>query len=116
MQTTIYRIVQEALTNIGKHADPTVVTISSKRDDHQVHFIIEDNGTGFDVAQVLGSRKAGRGVGLVAMEERLNIVGASFDIQSRGHEGTRLSFKIPTPARRRKTVTLCSIILVDKKR
>jgi signal transduction histidine kinase len=96
VQTTIYRIVQEALTNIGKHADPTAVTISCTIDGHQVNFIIQDNGQGFDMAQVLGSSQAGRGVGLVAMEERLNMVRGSFDIQSRENEGTRISFTIPT--------------------
>ena len=96
VQTTIYRIVQEALTNIGKHADPTAVTISSKKNDHQVHFIIQDNGTGFDAVQELGSRRSGRGVGLVAMEERLNMLGGSFGIHSRQQEGTSLSFTIPT--------------------
>jgi PAS domain S-box-containing protein len=95
VQTTIYRILQEALTNIGKHANPSAVTISATKENHQVQFIVQDNGAGFDVAQALGSRSSGRGVGLVAMEERLNMVGGSFEIQSRVHEGTRLSFTIP---------------------
>jgi len=95
VQTTIYRIVQEALTNIGKHANPTAVTISSKRTNDQVRFIVQDDGAGFDAAQALGSRSSGRGVGLVAMEERLNMVGGSFAIESRAQEGTRLSFTIP---------------------
>ena len=61
-----------------------------------MHFVVQDNGTGFDAAQEIGSRSSGRGVGLVAMEERLNMVGGSFEIQSREQEGTRLSFTIPT--------------------
>jgi|GEM_PF-4586092 len=100
VQTTIYRIVQEALTNIGKHADPTTVTISSKRNDHQVHFIIQDNGTGFDAVQELGSRRPSRGLGLVAMEERLNMIGGSFEIHSRKQEGTMLGLTIPTQPER----------------
>jgi signal transduction histidine kinase len=95
VQTTIYRIVQEALTNIGKHANPNTVTISSTKENHQVRFVVQDDGTGFDAAQVLGSRSSDRGVGLVAMEERLNMVGGTFEIQSRVKEGTRLSFTIP---------------------
>jgi two-component system sensor histidine kinase DegS len=98
VQTIIYRIFQEALTNIGKHAQPTVVTISSKKERHRVHFVIQDNGAGFDVNE-LGSGGKGRRLGLVAMEERLNMVGGSFNIQSRKQRGTRLSFTIPvTPA------------------
>jgi signal transduction histidine kinase len=95
VQTTIYRIMQEALTNIGKHANPSAVTISSTKENHQVHFIVQDNGAGFNVAQEIESRSSGRGIGLVAMEERLNMVGGSFAIQSRKREGTRLSFTIP---------------------
>jgi PAS domain S-box-containing protein len=94
VQTTIYRILQEALTNIGKHANPSTVNISSTKENHQVRFIVGDDGAGFDVAQ-LSSRSSGRGVGLVAMEERLNMVGGTFEIQSRVNEGTRLSFTIP---------------------
>jgi PAS domain S-box-containing protein len=95
VQTTIYRILQEALTNIGKHANPNTVTISSTKENHQVRFTVQDDGAGFDVARELGSRNSGRGVGLVAMEERLNMVGGTFEIQSRVQEGTRLSFTIP---------------------
>ncbi len=95
-QTIIYRIMQEALTNIGKHANPTLVSITAKKEHSQVHFVVQDNGQGFDVAQDFGSRSSARGVGLMAMEERLNMVGGSFEIQSRYQEGTRLSFTIPT--------------------
>jgi PAS domain S-box-containing protein len=96
VQTIIYRIMQEALTNIGKHANPTLVSITAKKEQSQVHFVVQDNGQGFDAAQEFGSHSSSRGIGLVAMEERLNMVGGSFEIQSREQEGTRLSFTIPT--------------------
>jgi two-component system sensor histidine kinase UhpB len=95
VQTIVYRTLQEALTNIGKHAHPDLVTISCKKDRHQVHFIVHNNGAGFDLPKP-GSRGAGRGLGLMAMEERLNMVGGSFEIQSSKQKGTRLSFTIPT--------------------
>jgi signal transduction histidine kinase len=95
VQTIIYRLMQEALTNIGKHAHPTLVTISSQKEADEVHFVVQDNGTGFNV-QMIGAQGAGRGVGLVAMEERLNMLGGTFEIQSREQEGTRLMFTIPT--------------------
>jgi signal transduction histidine kinase len=94
VQTTIYRIFQEALTNIGKHAQPNLVTISSKKERNRVQFVIHDNGAGFTVNDP-GSGGTSRGLGLVAMKERLNIVGGSFNIQSRKQRGTRLSFAIP---------------------
>jgi signal transduction histidine kinase len=101
VQTIIYRLVQEALTNIGKHAHPTQVIISAQKEPGQVHFVVQDNGAGFDV-QKLTSRGTGRGVGLVAMEERLKMLGGSFEIQSREQEGTRLSFTIPNLAKEEK--------------
>jgi PAS domain S-box-containing protein len=94
VQTIIYRIIQEALTNIGKHAHPTLVTIFSKKENQQVHFVVQDNGTGFNV-QELSSRDTTRGLGLAAMEERLKMVGGSFEIQSWEQEGTRFGFTIP---------------------
>jgi signal transduction histidine kinase len=97
VQTIIYRIFQEALTNIGKHAHPTTVTISSKKEGNRVNFVVQDNGAGFDVEEV-DSGGAGRRIGLAAMKERLSMVGGSFTIQSRRQRGTRLSFTIPIPA------------------
>jgi PAS domain S-box-containing protein len=94
VQTIIYRIMQEALTNIGKHAHPDAVTIAATKEPDQVHFVVQDNGTGFNVKEIL-SRCVGRGLGLAAMEERLSMVGGSLEIQSREQEGTRLSFTIP---------------------
>jgi PAS domain S-box-containing protein len=95
VQTVIYRTVQEALTNIGKHAEPEHITVGAVKEGSQVHFAIQDDGRGFDVGQVLGGHGAGRGMGLAAMKERLNMVGGSFAIQSQEQEGTRLTFTIP---------------------
>jgi signal transduction histidine kinase len=92
----IYRIFQEALTNIGKNANPTLVSIIAKKEHNQVHFVVQDNGQGFDAAQELVSHSSGSGIRLMAMEERLDMAGGSFEIQSREQEGTRLSFTIPT--------------------
>jgi signal transduction histidine kinase len=97
VQAIIYRTVQEALTNIGKHADPEQVTVTAVQEGSQIRFAVQDDGRGFDVGQVLGDHGAGGGLGLAAMEERLNMVGGSFAIQSREGEGTRLSFTIPLP-------------------
>jgi signal transduction histidine kinase len=93
VQTIVYRMVQEALTNIGKHAHPEHVTIEAVKEGERVRFTIEDDGQGFDVAQVLGA--TGHGIGLVAMEERLRMVGGTLNIHSRKQEGTKLSFTIP---------------------
>jgi signal transduction histidine kinase len=92
VQTIIYRIVQEALTNIGKHANPEHVTVTAAQEGPLVRFVIQDDGKGFDLAEVLDSTK---GLGLASMEERLNMVGGSFEIKTAKNKGTRLSFSIP---------------------
>jgi PAS domain S-box-containing protein len=93
VQTIIYRLVQEALTNIGKHANPEHVTVFAVKERSRVNFVIQDDGAGFDMLEVLDSAS---GLGLAAMEERLNMVGGSFAIWSQKAEGARLSFSVPT--------------------
>ncbi|MDD3580697.1 MAG: PAS domain S-box protein [Desulfobacca sp.] len=95
VQTTIYRVFQEALTNIGKHAQAAQVQISAKKDDHHIVFTIQDDGRGFSREEVLHARRAVQGLGLVAMEERLKMVGSTLKIWSREQEGVRISFTIP---------------------
>ena len=92
VQTAIYRMVQEALTNIGKHAKAKQVTVRAKQDKQGVSFAIEDDGQGFKVPAV---QKAKKTLGLLAMEERINILGGAFEISSRRRGGTRISFGIP---------------------
>ncbi len=91
VQTAIYRVVQEALTNIGKHAKPQHVWLKIKRDREKVSFMIEDDGLGFD--RNMNTEK--KTLGLLAMEERVKILGGSFDLWSRKKQGTKISFTIP---------------------
>ena len=88
-QTIIYRLVQEALTNIGKHAKPTRVSISAREEHQHLRLVIEDNGRGFDLREV--EQDPNRGMGLAAMRERLYIVGGSLEIRSR-KEGDEVDF------------------------
>ena len=94
IQTAIYRIVQEALTNIGKHAKPAKVFLEIKRDNHGLSFIIKDDGIGFERDKVVNDKKT---LGLLAMEERVKILGGSFELWSRENQGTKISFTIPIP-------------------
>jgi PAS domain S-box-containing protein len=93
-QTIIYRLVQEALTNIGKHAKPSQVNISAREEDQKVHLVIEDDGCGFELSEV--ERDPNRGMGLAAMAERLAFAGGSLEIRSQKGQGTKLTFIIPT--------------------
>ena len=93
-QTAIYRIVQEALTNIGKHAKPKNVFFEIKRERQVVSFVIKDDGIGFERHKGVTEKKA---LGLLAMEERVKILSGTFELWSQGNRGTKISFTIPIP-------------------
>ena len=95
MQVLVYRLFQEALTNIGKHAEASQVLIAGTKDSSGIHFLIEDNGVGFDFAAELILDKKGRGMGLSTMQERARILDASFEINSARYQGTNIRFSIP---------------------
>lgn len=94
IQTAIYRIVQEALTNIGKHAKPKKVFLGIKREKQSVAFTIKDDGIGFERQKVATEKKT---LGLLAMEERVKILGGAFELWSQENRGTTISFTIPIP-------------------
>ena len=91
LETTIYRLVQESLTNIVKHADATRVDVSVTTEDTAVVIEVRDDGRGFDTA---GSTS---GFGVAGMRERVFLLGGSLTITS-GDEGTCVNARIPLPA------------------
>jgi PAS domain S-box-containing protein len=94
-QIIIYRIFQECLTNISKHASASEVSIEVRRENGLVYIVLEDNGAGFDASQVLSRRKAGRGLGLAALNERARMLGGTLEIQTQPGSGTRVTCIIP---------------------
>ena len=94
-QITVYRIVQESLTNIAKHAQATHVSISIREQDGHVWFRIEDDGKGFDVKKCLDKSATEKGLGLAAMYERVRMLGGSLDIWSQETAGTKITFAVP---------------------
>jgi len=101
-QTNLYRISQEALTNIGKYAEAEHVSFAVKENEGYITLIIEDDGKGFDVNKVRSSHSPEKGLGLDAMEERARMLGASLEIKSRVGEGTRITLTIPMEEARKK--------------
>ncbi len=93
-ETTLYRIVQEALTNAVKHAQAKNIWIRAWLKDKVLHCSIRDDGAGFDphAVQASGSRK---GLGLVAMRERLSAVGGTLWIESSQRRGTEILIRLP---------------------
>jgi PAS domain S-box-containing protein len=86
----IYRTVQEALTNIGKHSQAKNVSIEIHKNDGDVSFSIEDDGVGFDER---GPEEMG--LGLAAMKGRAQMIGGALEIQTQGGKGTRITLTIP---------------------
>jgi PAS domain S-box-containing protein len=93
IETTLYRIAQEALNNIAKHAHAGHVEIILERRADHVSLIVEDDGVGFDPAAM---ESAGRGFGLLGMQERAALVGATLQIESTPGEGTTIFVRMPT--------------------
>ncbi len=94
-QIIIYRILQEALTNIGKHGQAKNVSLVIKKHDDGVSFSVEDDGIGFDVGKVAMVNPDERGLGLAIMDERARMLGGSLELWSEKGKGTRISFHIP---------------------
>ncbi|MGH9814900.1 MAG: ATP-binding protein [Candidatus Acidiferrales bacterium] len=94
MEATVYRAVQEALANVVRHANAQNLRIDLRSDGHALVCRIEDDGEGFDVAAVLGS-KGQRGLGLIGMGEQLDMIGATLQIKSQAGEGTALVISVP---------------------
>jgi signal transduction histidine kinase len=95
VETTLYRIVQEALTNVAKYAKARNVSIVLEIRTEGVNLIIEDDGVGFDVEQVLSERNQGRqNLGLAGMQERSALLGGTFEIESKPGRGTTLYVRL----------------------
>lgn len=91
----IYRIFQESLNNVIKHAGASHVAVTVKREGPRVAFIIRDDGRGFDQKQVMARDALTRGLGLTAMNERARLAGGVLRIWSQKDKGTRIAFRIP---------------------
>jgi PAS domain S-box-containing protein len=96
IQINIYRMFQESLTNVVKHARASLVSVQVTREDGKVSFMIRDNGRGFNLKQVMPGKVAKRTLGLTAMNERALMACGSLRISSRKGQGTTIAFAIPT--------------------
>jgi signal transduction histidine kinase len=94
IETTLYRIVQEALTNAVKHAKARNIWIRAWSERLALCCSIRDDGAGFDSRQVL-TEPGRKGLGLIAMRERVSAIGGTLRIDSCSERGTELSIRIP---------------------
>jgi signal transduction histidine kinase len=92
VESALYRLVQEALTNVVKHAHASRVELTLARDDDCLKLSVSDDGVGFEPAN------SGDGFGLVGMHERVTLVGGKLEVISRPGEGTTLTAVLPAPS------------------
>jgi two-component system, NarL family, sensor histidine kinase UhpB len=95
METAIYRIIQESLTNTARHAHATRVRVTVSEGNAAIRMRIADDGAGFDAPAVLRTPWQDRGLGLGGMMERASLLNGSVDIESEPGAGTVISVNIP---------------------
>ncbi|GJL68304.1 MAG: hypothetical protein NPIRA06_09390 [Nitrospirales bacterium] len=98
VETALYRIVQEALTNVAKYAKATTVSILVHQHPAQIRMIVEDNGQGFDAEAIVQKAAAGAHLGLHGMRERALLLNGSISIESSAGTGATIYVNIPLKA------------------
>ncbi len=95
IEVTLFRIVQEAMSNIARHAGAAHVRIGLVATGGRARVSIVDDGLGFDVARTLGPAGSESSVGLVGMQERVTLLGGTIDIRSASGRGTKIVVDVP---------------------
>jgi signal transduction histidine kinase len=95
VKTVVYRVMQEALNNISRHSNGSLVRITLEKTEGVTEFIIEDNGKGFDLNAVLALKGSERGLGLAGMKERTQLSGGTFLLESAEGVGTTIRASWP---------------------
>lgn len=95
VETSLYRIAQEAINNISKHAQATRVAVVIERREKQIVLIIEDNGIGFAMPDIEISNSEDKGLGIIGMRERSALVGGTLEIESSPGNGTTVFVRVP---------------------
>jgi PAS domain S-box-containing protein len=95
VETALYRVMQEALTNVARHAQATSVHLRLERKASSVVATIKDNGQGFDTVELADRQAPERGAGLLGMRERVTLLGGHFRVESVPGGGTELLVEIP---------------------
>jgi signal transduction histidine kinase len=88
LKTVIFRVLQEALNNIGKHSQAHLVHICLGAKQDRIELAVDDNGVGFEVEGVVSEERAERGLGIASMKERTWFSGGSFSVESVPGKGT----------------------------
>jgi two-component system sensor histidine kinase UhpB len=97
VEIPVFRAVQEALTNVARHSGAKTVLIQMSREGGTLSVDVEDDGRGFNPADVATPSETGQGLGLLGMRERIEILGGTLTLDSSPGAGTHLAFTVPVP-------------------
>jgi len=100
LETTLFRISQEALTNVRKHARASTAHVVLERSGRAVRLMVRDKGRGFRPDEATRSNGSGERVGLSGMRERLSLLGGRFELQSEPGSGTTVTAEVDLPTKR----------------
>jgi PAS domain S-box-containing protein len=95
LETACFRVAQEALTNVARHAGAQSVRVELRRVDGEVELTVRDDGAGFDVEAARRRAVSGQSMGLLGMEERVTLAGGRFAVESRPGSGTEIRVRLP---------------------
>lgn len=95
IEVTLFRIIQEAVSNIARHAGAAHVRVGLSVTDGNARVTIADDGAGFDVARTIGPAGSDGSVGLVGMQERVGLLGGTIEIRSGAEAGTEIVVDVP---------------------
>lgn len=98
VETALFRVVQEAIMNIAKHAEAETVLIQCALREGILTIEVEDDGKGFDPSCLAGPVAARRGLGLLGIRERVELLGGTVEIESSPGQGARIALWMPVPA------------------
>ncbi len=93
-EVALFRLVQEALSNVAKHAEARTVQVLVHHLPEEMRVVVLDDGKGFDVAEAM-ARQGRDHFGLLGMRERIELLGGTLELSSRPGEGTKVSFTVP---------------------
>ena len=101
----LYRVAQEALRNVARHANARRARVNLARTDGLVELTVSDDGRGFDLP---AARRAG-GLGLISLDERVRLLHGSMILNTRPHRGTELRVQVPLDAPRHVSTAVPSV-------
>ena len=100
VETTLYRVIQEALNNVAKHSGAKYASIILHHASGHVELLIEDDGSGFDATKPRPAPNERGGLGLRGIQERLSLLGGTLNVESAPQQGTTIVVRIPVPEKK----------------